>query len=201
MKEFTEISLRHLDLSENFFDLVQAVLQENIKQGNKNVSVQAPSINKVERNKEYRRQTKWSDNRILIPVLFNFFHGIELFLKGLKYLNDDPALKTGKTPHHNLETLLNDFKKENTKEKSIYNILKYYILPNNECQILSNFYKSNKISNSSMFYDFFKYPSNKSFDKVFNYSALRCNGVDGMIFFKKIIDDIDKLREELELME
>lgn len=196
MKEYTDTSLRHLDLSDNFFYLVQAALQENIKQSNRTISVQSSANNQKEAEEEYLRQTKWSDNRILIPVLFNFFHGVELFLKGFKYLNDDPAMQSGFKPNHKLSDLLGDFKDKHPKKIYIIEILDYYIFPENKCEILSDFYKNNNLADSNMFIEVFKYPSDKRFTKQFNFKGLRSNGHEGIDFFKKIIRDIDKLREE-----
>jgi hypothetical protein len=192
MEEYTETSLCHLDFSDNFFDLVQAVLGENIKQGNKTTSIQPATNNKNKREKEYRHQTKWSDNRILIPVLFSFFHGIELFLKGIKYLNNDPEKK----PDHKLSNLTTNFKKDHPEKTVIIKILEYYIYPENNCEILSDFYKTNKIADSSKFYEVFKYPSNNKFDKDFNYKDLKRNGEKGIKLFEKIINDIETLRNE-----
>jgi len=196
MKEYTDISLRHLDFSDNFFDLVQAVLEENIKQGNRTVSIQSPTNTQKELEDEYRRQTRWSDNRVLIPVLFNFFHGIELFLKGIKYLNNDPVLQTKIRPSHKLSDLLKEFKSNYPEKNSLIEILDYYIFPKNKCEILSDFFKTNNINDSSAFFDVFKYPSNKDFKKQYDFKDLRRNGEKGIELFERIIKDIEKLRDE-----
>lgn len=189
MGNHTDISIRHLDLSDNFFDLVQAVLLENILQGNRTGALMKKTGDFQEIDRQYRLQTKWSDQRILIPILFNFFHGIELYLKGVKYLSKVPE----KSPDHKLKDLAIDFKADHPNKILLNEIFEYYIFPDENCPILNDFYKSNEIVDSSMFYEIFKYPSNRSFEKTYDFKALKRNHEKGVNFFEKIVDDIDKL--------
>lgn len=53
---------------------------------------------------EYKEKTKWSDHAVGIAVLFNYFHGIEVILKGFIALAGDDVPR-----HHKLTGLLSDF--------------------------------------------------------------------------------------------
>lgn len=78
-------------------------------------------------------------------------------------------------------------------------ILNKYIFPTSEkCILLRDFYDLNRITDSSKFYDVFKYPTDKSFKTSFNYRDLRNLGDEGIEFFKQIIADIETLRLESE---
>ena len=61
-----------------YLHLVEIVTAEIVKQGNV-WGVEAPYNISEE---EFREMTKWSDFRIAVPLLFNFYHGVELLLKG-----------------------------------------------------------------------------------------------------------------------
>ena len=72
-------AISFLTLSFQFFSLVQNSLKETISQGNAWILTSDSELD----FEEYAEETKWSDHQIIIPLLFNFYHGLELFLKGL----------------------------------------------------------------------------------------------------------------------
>ena len=163
-----------------------------MRQGNRAGALMKKTDDFQEIEEQYRQQTKWSDTRILMPILFNFFYGIELFLKGIKYLDKLPT----KPPHHKLKELLIDFKIHHPIKTVLNEIFEYYRFPDEGYPILYDFYMTNEIVDSSMFFENFKYPSNKSFDKMYNFKSLKRNHEKGIIFFEKIVSDIDHIRKE-----
>jgi len=71
---FWQVSFQYLDLSENVAKLIS-------ESGNKWVFIQEGwDANRLE--EEHREATKWSDYNQGIPVIFNFYHGLEVLLKG-----------------------------------------------------------------------------------------------------------------------
>ena len=190
------IAIRHFDLSDNFFDLVEAILSETIRQGNNMIYFSRPNSDLPETQSEYKERTKWSDNRVIIPVLFNFFHGIELYLKASKYLLNLPAGKI----NHKLSDLYNDFKTNYPNKATLLGIFDYYIYPNANLKILYDFYTTNKLSDSSEFYETFKYPYNLKFTTGFDYKDLRNNGQQSLKIFEQIIIDIEILKAEKKLL-
>ena len=182
-------SFKHFDISNNFLQLVENVFNETIKHGNNNIYIGPPRDDIAE---HYSQLTKWSDFRIIIPTLFNFFHGIELQLKAANYLKNPP----GKT-NHKLSDLFSEFKINYPKAIELTNIFSRYIYPtSSECKILYDFYSLNEISDSGQFFEIFKYPYSKNFKKDFNFRDLRNFKVGDTSFFKQIVVDINVIRTE-----
>lgn len=183
------IPIRFLDFSTLFFNLVTATLTETIQGGNKNILISKPKSSIVQ---DYKKVTTWSDFRIFVPVLFNLFHGIELWLKGAHYLKEEPQSNS----NHKLSYWLNLFKIDYPSQTSVYNILLDYIEPTNNCPILKAFYKTNNINNSDQFFEIFKYPYDKKHNTSFDYKDIRNLGDGGIGFFKKIIMDIEAINAQ-----
>ena len=183
------IAVRYFDFSDNFFDLVEAVLNESIIHGNQTFGVFSSD---ADLEKEYRELTKWSDNRIMIPILFNFFHAIELYLKAAIYLIEIPKGKAT----HKLSRYFEKFENHYPNKTKLIDTINYYIYPKKECDILFSFYELNRIENSSEFYEVFKYPYNVKFHQPFNFKDLRNTEESGIAFFKKILIDIQIIRDE-----
>lgn len=91
----------------NFLQLTINSIEELEKQGNKRAVAMGGELSEEEFWFEFEKRTKWNDQNIAIPVLFNFFHGVELMLKGLIFFcGGELANKT-----HKLSHLLNSLKK------------------------------------------------------------------------------------------
>lgn len=188
MTDNRKIAIRHFTLSDNFLQLVESILNETIESGNTDFYMGPPREDITE---HYRQMTKWSDFRIIIPTMFNFFHGIELQLKAANYLINLP---TGK-PNHKLPELFIEFKKNYPTASELTKIFDRYIYPtSSECKMLHDFYLLNNISDSGQFFEVFKYPYSKDFNEDFNYMDLRNLGNDGITFFKQVIADINIIR-------
>jgi len=132
--------------------------------------------------------TKWSDLNISIPLLFNFYHGLELTLKGFL------IIKGGKfKSSHKLSVLLSKFVEEFSNKPLIKPIEKYIDctkLPN----ILLEFCKESSITIDD-YYQSLKYPESNNGEKYSHYS-LRGNAEDGVRFFEDLVSDIDLIRRE-----
>ena len=76
------------------------------KLGNKKLvmSLYDPNQTDEESHESYYQKTKWNDFNIGVPILFNFYHGLELCMKGLlQEINKLPTNKThGLTDYYNL---------------------------------------------------------------------------------------------------
>ena len=186
------IAMRHFMLSDSFLQLVENVLNETLKTGNTDIYSGPP---RKDIQAHYRHITKWSGSRILIPILFNFFHGIELLLKAANYKVTPPS----KSPNHKLSKLIADFKNNYPNSTRLATILDKYIYPiQANTSLLSAFYLSNNIIDSSQFYDIFKYPFTKDFQIDFDYKDLHNSGKEGINLFQQIVDDIQIIRLEIE---
>jgi len=77
-------------------------------------------------------------------------------------------------------------------------ILYKYVYPiQADNSLLKAFYSTNRIPDSSQFYETFRYPFRKDFQKDYDYKDLRRSGKEGMIFFKQIIEDIRFIMKEI----
>ena len=192
MADVSKIAVRHFMLSDNFLQLVESVLTETVSHNNVDMYFGPP---REDIGEHYRQMTKWSDFRIFVPTLFNFFHGIELILKGANYKIALPS----SNPDHKLSDLQANFKTNYPNAIELISIFEKYIFPNStDCMILSTFYVSNSIADSSRFYEVFKYPYSKDFKFDFDYGDLRNLDANGVNFFQQIIIDIQIIRTESE---
>jgi len=179
-----DISLNFLILSHNYLSLVRNALEEAIKQGNVFVVIKKHEISE----KELTEETKWNDFNIIVPILYNFYHGVELLIKGFLILINDYNLKIT----HDIRTLLNDFCNNYNKEIEIIRLLNKYFDISLMPEILSKFLKENKI-NVNEFYIFLRYPFDVRNKKKFIYYQLHGNEEEGLNLFKEIVSDIDIL--------
>lgn len=184
-KEKFDISLNFLTLSLKHLSLVRNVLEENIKQGNLHFLISDREISE----EEYDQRTRWSDFNIF-PVLFNFYHGLELLMKGFLILVDNYEVK----PIHDFEKLLNDFRSYYPSKK-ISDILTKYIEVNQMPQLLSEWVEENKI-NISQLHELLEYPFDKTFNKKINYLKLKYQQDKGLSLAKQFVNDIENLQKE-----
>lgn len=178
------IGLAFLTLAEKYLRLIKNVLEESIRQQNKHVVVMDSDITE----EVYEEETKWSDFNVLIPVLFNFYHGIELLLKGLLSFTDNYDLQA----HHDAQELLKDFKEHFAGEKELIRILEMYLSHNFVPELLATCLTDNNMKIKD-FYIFLRYPSDCSFQKIFDYLNLKYNSTNAIPFFKNMVNDIDIL--------
>lgn len=141
-------------------------------------------------------KTKYCDYRIIYPLLFLFYHWMELVLKGflLVLVKENPETKKPdieKIAHHNIIKLLKQFKENYSNEKDIINFFEKYTIKNNMPSFLKVFFDKNKLSVKN-YYNFFRYPLNKNFDITCDYSSIKHTNKKGLIFFEDLLKDIDR---------
>ena len=177
-----------LSLAINYLHLIESVLGETIKQGNLHMLTSNKNITQ----NEYIDKTKWSDFHILIPTLFNFYHGLELLMKGLVLLTDNEKIE----PKHNFKKLLKRIKENKEINESIKHILeKHILLDKLQSDYLKNFLIKNNLSVDEL-YIILRYPSNKNLDKIYKYTNLHYKEDRLLQYFKQTIEDSSNLRIE-----
>lgn len=130
---------------------------------------------------KYNEETKWSDHNIGIPILFNFYHGIELMLKGtILFCDNEYKHRTHKF------TLLIQKLKEHLNEDSpfIKKIESYTVSPNS---IIKNFLDTNQITIDN-WYESLKYPENND-NQEFTHLDLIYNSLRSLDFWKNLSSD------------
>ena len=183
-----KMALLFLSLAIDYLHLIENVLKETVKQGNLHMLISDKHVTQD----EYMDKTKWSDFHILVPILFNFYHGLELLMKGLCLLTDDKKFK----PIHNIEELLECIRDNAKINESIKNILgKHIKLEQLQSDYLKNFLTNNNLSINEM-YGVLRYPSDKNLEEIYKYGDLRYKEKKLIEYFKQIIEDSNNLRIE-----
>jgi len=187
MKDYELKALRLFEIGIQYLDLTQKVALEISKSGNVWMFVQDGADFK-NLDKEYEKATYWSDHNIAIPVLFNFYHGIELILKGLIQLSGE------KPKGHKLKELFD-------KALNLYGsveflkVLKTYIYENDMPSLLKSFLNASKIDINE-WYQAFKYPD--SFNQnEYDHSPLKYQEEKGASFFNELNLNISSIRKSL----
>jgi hypothetical protein len=191
MNQKYEKSLAYWQLSIHYLHLVQSVLEEMITQGNRWIIVTDLNENEDVNDFEvYDKLTKWSDFNLAEPLLFNFYHGLELLLKGFVLFKS----QTTKL-NHNIEKLQEDFLTLYPHEKTLSLLFSKYIGSSLHFQTLGQFFKDNN-KTSKNFYELLRYPSDKSSTSLFSYIRLNYQESDGLVFFSEMLNDIAIIRLE-----
>jgi hypothetical protein len=171
----------YLGLSYQFWTLTKESIIEMEKQGNKSLIVSLYEQNETdqESHENYYQKTKWNDFNIGVPILFNFYHGLELCMKGL-------LQEIGKLPINKTHKLTDYFKIISENEflfipKIISSIGKVL---NNENPFFE-FFKSNN-SNVDKYYQLLRYPESAKGNNHFFYGEIRGKENIGLNNFESI---------------
>lgn len=180
--------IRMAGLCFNFWHLVSNSVDEMIKSGNQNSLMYEGFHNPTE--SEFENHIKWSDSRVAEPVLFNFYHGIELSLKALIAAKgqDSPANHKLSKLAQSVAELYND-----TKLNDFYS--RYIETPRLHA-VLREFCQHSK-SDMDLFCQSFKYPSSRQ-GVTFNHPALHSQLEQGLELFAGIKNDIELIKPSIE---
>ena len=143
----------YIGLAYQFWNLTREAIMEMEKQGNKQMifSDHDPNLTEEDSWKLYEHKTRWNDFSLGVPVLFNFYHGLELIMKGL-------LQHIGELPN-----------------RATHNLSEYYKIINNNSdafsgelvQLIKSF-----VSEENPFQDFFN-ENNGSVDDFYLFLRLR----------------------------
>jgi hypothetical protein len=178
-------ALSFFTVSFQFFSLVQNALKETINQGNEWIVISEKEISL----EDYADKTSWSDHQIIIPILFNFYHGLELFLKGLLQFDPNFELKA----KHSIEGLSSKFIKDNPKENDLCNFLKKYTYMGQLPKILKDFLTDNNLTINQL-YEALRYPTDPLFATIRSYLHVKYK--KGYLSFQQygLLDNRTKIR-------
>jgi len=176
---FWEVALQYLDLVAN-------ASREIARSGN-------PCL-VLERHGEpltpesYTNRTQWSDHRIVIPVLFNLLHGIELLIKG--FILADPKESLAK--RHNLSKLRMHFERKYPNEFILLQFFKKYTSDSDVPELLRQFLPENGLTMDEL-YQALRYPS-PDFREMRRYTTLKYQDTPGAAFFAELSEDVFRVR-------
>lgn len=178
-----------LTISINYLQLVRNVVSELIRQQNRFGMLSKNPIT----DEELEENTKWSDFNIVEPLFFNFFHGLELMMKG--YLIQMGFDKTKKS--HDLKELYKDFNEICPGQKKIINVLKNYLDENiNFVEPLKTFFTQNNIT-VNKFFEVLKYPESRNTFIIYNYESIKYKAEKALVFYNQLNDDVSILISEI----
>jgi hypothetical protein len=169
--------------SSNFLGLVTSVIKQMIETGNMSDGI-IPLEPKETVQERHEEAEQWSDHNVAIPTLFNFYHGIELALKGM--LDGINKLDKG----HDINALLNQLKSNSYLDSGLEKLITKYTGTSNQFKTL---FDDNEL-NGNQFHQIFKYPETIS-KKQFNYNSITQQETS-LVMFKELLYDI-KIFQEL----
>ena len=188
------IKANYIGFAYQFFQIVRESINEMEKQGNlTSIWYDAVTDNRNSSYdddwEEYEFKTRWNDMNLGVPILFNFYHGLELFMKGLlQKINLLPSKKS-----HNLTglyTIIVDNSDKFTPEIIVL-IEKYLSIKNP----FYEFFSENALT-PDKFYHCLKYPEDLKGNQ-FTYTKVRGNQVEGLKNFRIMRDDVINLRNAI----
>ena len=79
------MKFNYIGITYQFWSLVRESINEMEKIQNISlvISNANPDLSETEKWKVYEEKTRWNDFNIGVPILFNYYHGLELLMKGL----------------------------------------------------------------------------------------------------------------------
>lgn len=134
---------------------------------------------------EYDNETRWSDHAVGSAVLFNFFHGLELIIKGFLATEEQQA------NHHRLTVLLGEFDK--LFPGAQLGALLHRALPTpKETSPIGHFLQTNNITIDDWF-QALKYPISTR-GTAYNHVSLKYGGDSTASFWGSIGGSASKIR-------
>ncbi len=176
-------ALAYLTLAVQFLRLAEGACEQLARRKNALAVVSASEITPD----QYVRKTRWSDHAVGVAILFNFFHGTELVLKGCLAMSADPP------SHHKLSELLGDLEQSGLCPALLVTIATY-VRHIDGTSPLGLFLVANGITIDS-WYESLKYPKSKR-GKPFTHTKLKYGGGNTVAFWRMIGRGAAALRKQ-----
>lgn len=145
--------IEYWTIGTHFLQLAELACGELVKSGNQYFVI-TENLNEDDFLSELHEQTKWSDINVGVPIIFNFFHGTEVLLKGFIVLNGIVP------PHHLLTQLLADFEQHHQNTR-LGRIIEKFTRSLDQASPLGQFFVTNNIS-PDRWYEALKYPESSN---------------------------------------
>ena len=168
----------YIGLSYQFLNLAKEAINEMEKQDNRTLTLSDAKENKDDSWSEYENNTRWNDMNVGVPILFNFYHGLELMMKGLTFeVSKDVKLD------HNIESIYKNLASmPDGISNELISLFSKYIVDDSP---FHQFFKDNK-SSPKDFFNVLKYPESKNKTR-FSFSTIRGNEDNGLKRFIEMI--------------
>jgi hypothetical protein len=171
-----------------YLHLVRVTAEQVVDAKNKTVATWWGDRTPEEEASELDRQTKWSDARLIEPLLFNFYHGLELLLKGFVLWAAGMDTKLD----HRMTRLLESFMAAFPNEHELTKVFQKYITRSAMTELLSEYLEQNGLSVDN-FYESLRYPFDRKFAQNYEHLVLKYKGREGLPFYEQLVTDIGSL--------
>ena len=175
-----ELGLPLWTVASKFLNLVTRTATEIAAHGNPTGAVS----NRPLTAEEIQERTQWSDTDLSVPMLFDFYHGLEVMMKGFLVAEGQPG------KGHKLSKLLEQVISLHPKEP-VFQITAKYIDSSQLPSPLREFFDENGITPDS-FYEVFKYPEMMN-GKLISHHRLKYGGESGARFYRQLSDDAEQI--------
>lgn len=165
-----------------YLRLAELACSELCKEGNLNIVTCDEPITW----EYYDKRTEWSDHSVGIPIIFNFYHGIEIILKSFIRLHDQNP------KNHSISNLLNKFEDVYSRN-DVSDIIHKYMDELHPESPLSVFFRENNLSVDD-WYLAFKYPESKN-GINYKHTCLKFGGDNTIPFWKDLGNSALNLRK------
>ena len=176
-------SLRFRSMGLRYLHFVRLIAEQVVNMRNKSVATWWGERTPQEEAEEFDRQTKWSDATVVEPLLFNFYHGLELLLKGFVLLESVPD------PNHRLTHLLKYFVAAYPSETELITLFQKYLSQSAMPEILIDFLEKNE-SSVDRFFESLRYPFNRNLSRNYKHTMLKYKQSEGLPFYEELVADI-----------
>jgi hypothetical protein len=178
-------SLTFWSLGLKYLHLTKVTAEQIVENRNQMVATWWGKKTPEEEAAELDRQTKWSDSRLVEPLLFNLFHGLELVLKGFILFRQTESRKLD----HGLTELLSSFRTLYPAERELAAVFGRYVDASAMPALLREFLRANSATVDS-YYQLFRYPFNPKFTKEHDHFKLKYKGSRGLPFYRDLLTDL-----------
>lgn len=175
-----DLDLMFFRTGKQYVDSAIYLMKAICRSGNQTGAI-ADSFEEAE--KIMKRKVALSDLTLFLPALFDYYHGLELYIKGLIFMYNQ-----SKTTTHEITTLIGKLKDTAVNEELVKLFEEVYAIKDG---MISKFKKDNNITNQVAFYESLRYPIDNKFEKKYDYTALRHNGTDGIAEMKIIVKKLE----------
>lgn len=174
--EYWNVAIQYLHLAQHVSDAI-------VTQGNLWIVAGEPQ----DPDTEYFEKTKWSDHNLGMPLLFSFYHGLEVTMKGfIVAAGEEPETK------HKLTDLFGRAS-VGIEACGLRPVLAKYLDSAEVPSPLREFFDSSKI-NVDQYYQALRYPESVKRD-AYKHGPLYYNGEWGVEFFAGVRDDVVEIRK------
>jgi hypothetical protein len=150
-----------------------------------------PSQTDEESWAKYEEKTRWNDFNIGVPVLFNYYHGLELFMKGL-------LQEIGKLPNKSSHKITDYLKvienNESDFTEELVEIIQVFIRDDNP---FDEFFSSN-YGSVNQFYLMLRYPTTIKKDQTYRYKEIRGTDKKGLNKWLELRDNTIEIKRAIE---